>query len=28
MGSVSEKIVRRAECPVLTARAFGKSLLR
>ena len=28
LGSVSEKIVRRAECPVLTARAFGKSLLR
>jgi len=28
LGSVSEKIVRRAECPVLTARAFGKSLLQ
>jgi nucleotide-binding universal stress UspA family protein len=28
LGSVTEKIVRRAECPVLTARAFGKSLLR
>jgi nucleotide-binding universal stress UspA family protein len=28
LGSVSEKIVRRAECPVLTARAYGKSLLR
>jgi nucleotide-binding universal stress UspA family protein len=28
LGSVSEKIVRRAECPVLTVRAFGKSLLR
>ncbi len=27
LGSVTEKIVRRARCPVLTARAFGKKLL-
>jgi len=26
LGSVSEKVVRRATCPVLTERAFGKSL--
>lgn len=27
LGSVSEKVVRRAPCPVLTVKAFGKSLL-
>ncbi len=27
LGSVTDKIVRRAECPVLTVKAFGKSLL-
>jgi nucleotide-binding universal stress UspA family protein len=27
MGSVTEKVVRRATCPVFTVRAFGKSLL-
>lgn len=27
MGSVTEKVVRRAPCPVFTVRAFGKSLL-
>ncbi|MGW8281752.1 MAG: universal stress protein [Gemmatimonadota bacterium] len=26
LGSVTEKVVRRATCPVLTERAFGKSL--
>jgi nucleotide-binding universal stress UspA family protein len=26
LGSVTEKVVRRARCPVLTVRAFGKSL--
>ncbi len=26
MGSVTEKVVRRASCPVFTVRAFGKSL--
>lgn len=27
LGSVAEKVVRRATCPVFTVRAFGKSLL-
>ncbi len=27
MGSVSEKVVRVAPCPVFTVEAFGKSLL-
>jgi nucleotide-binding universal stress UspA family protein len=27
MGSVAEKVVRRAPCPVLTVKTFGKSLL-
>jgi nucleotide-binding universal stress UspA family protein len=27
LGSVAEKVVRRATCPVLTLKAFGKSLL-
>jgi nucleotide-binding universal stress UspA family protein len=27
LGSVTEKVVRRARCPVFTARAFGKSLV-
>ena len=27
LGSVSEKVVRRAFCPVFTVRTFGKSLL-
>jgi nucleotide-binding universal stress UspA family protein len=27
MGSVAEKVVRRATCPVLTVKPFGKSLL-
>lgn len=26
MGSVAEKVVRQAPCPVLTIKAFGKSL--
>lgn len=28
MGSVAEKVVRRAPCPVFMVRAFGKSLVR
>jgi len=28
LGSVSEKVVRRAPCPVLSVKAFGKNLLR
>jgi len=27
LGSVTEKVVRMAPCPVLTVKAFGKSLL-
>ncbi len=27
LGSVAEKVVRRAGCPVLTVKAFGKSLI-
>ncbi|MEX0602822.1 MAG: universal stress protein, partial [Bacteroidota bacterium] len=27
MGSVTEKVVRMAPCPVLTLKPFGKSLL-
>ena len=27
LGSVAEKVIRRAPCPVLTVKAFGKSLL-
>ncbi len=27
MGSVAEKVVRQAPCPVLVVKAFGKSLL-
>ena len=27
LGSVSEKVVRRATCPVLSVKPFGKSLL-
>jgi nucleotide-binding universal stress UspA family protein len=27
LGSVTEKVVRRARCPVFTVRAFGKSLI-
>jgi nucleotide-binding universal stress UspA family protein len=27
LGSVAEKVIRRADCPVLTVKAFGKSLL-
>jgi nucleotide-binding universal stress UspA family protein len=27
MGSVSERVVRRSSCPVLTVKSFGKSLL-
>ena len=27
LGSVTEKVVRRAACPVFTVRAFGKSLM-
>jgi nucleotide-binding universal stress UspA family protein len=27
MGSVTEKVVRRAPCPVFTVRTFGKSLV-
>jgi nucleotide-binding universal stress UspA family protein len=28
MGSVTEKVVRRAPCPVFTVKSFGKSLVR
>jgi nucleotide-binding universal stress UspA family protein len=28
IGSIAEKVVRRAPCPVLTVKAFGKSLVR
>lgn len=28
LGSVTEKVVRRAPCPVFTVKAFGKSLIR
>lgn len=28
LGSVTEKVLRRAGCPVLTVKAFGRSLLR
>ena len=28
LGSVAEKVIRRADCPVLTVKAFGKSLIR
>jgi len=27
LGSVTEKVVRRADCPVLTIKTFGKSLV-
>jgi nucleotide-binding universal stress UspA family protein len=27
LGSVTEKVVRRAPCPVFTVRAFGKALV-
>jgi nucleotide-binding universal stress UspA family protein len=27
IGSVTEKVVRKASCPVLTVRSFGSSLL-
>jgi nucleotide-binding universal stress UspA family protein len=27
LGSVSEKVVRHVRCPVLTAKAFGRSLV-
>ncbi len=27
LGSVTERVVRRSACPVLTVKAFGKSLL-
>jgi hypothetical protein len=28
IGSVAEKVVRTAPCPVLTVKAFGRSLCR
>jgi nucleotide-binding universal stress UspA family protein len=28
LGSVTDKVLRRADCPVLTVKAFGKSLLQ
>ncbi|NNK47766.1 MAG: universal stress protein, partial [Gemmatimonadetes bacterium] len=28
LGSVTDKVVRRADCPVLTVKSFGKSLLK
>jgi nucleotide-binding universal stress UspA family protein len=28
MGSVAEKVIRRAPCPVFTVKSFGQSLVR